>query len=418
MNILNGNEAFAALMSGKNIMCRAAGELMDFTDLDQFPATVFALSGYEFCVKRETLTLAEIQFTKPVEPHDLENGQEIYIVMPTCILRTQYDHEHGDICLSVANGFAQLDKENAKLQLQAFGQTFGNMITDIEVKDGFNDKPKKRTSRSKKVEPEVTQVESVKPSNEESLDLPWETNPPEVVETHKSNSRPADDIKGSVCNLNDAPSKEEIKPVVEQSTADDLYASFEYQIEQATTTEDLMKIRSTFSANGTLSDEQHKDLNECFSGKLADLNTSGITIIAQGHIDIIEDSLSNEEIVQKANEDQYQKLLAELIERAQKAGSPKEANALYKYTVEWTEEQRKPLMSAITKRLNELNADAPPTEEPPSLMVQIQNAPDLTTLDALEIDVSGRHPDIQPKLMGYVKARRFELENRASPTVS
>ena len=47
-------------------------------------------------------------------------------------------------------------------------------------------------------------------------------------------------------------------------------------------------------------------------------------------------------------------------------------------------------------------------------MVQIQNAPDLTTLDALEIDVSTRHPDIQPRLMGYVKKRRYELEQATS----
>ncbi|MDV2439689.1 hypothetical protein QR665_09425 [Acinetobacter gerneri] len=143
MNILNSNEAYTAMMAGKNILCRAVGGILEFDDLDRFPATIFAKDGYEFCIKRETTTLAEIQFTKPVEPHDLESGQEIFIVMPTCILRTQYDSEHGDICLSVANGFAQLDEENAKLQLQAFGKTFGNMITDIEVKDGFNDKPKK-----------------------------------------------------------------------------------------------------------------------------------------------------------------------------------------------------------------------------------------------------------------------------------
>ncbi|BBQ48432.1 hypothetical protein WP2W18E11_14300 [Acinetobacter pittii] len=47
-------------------------------------------------------------------------------------------------------------------------------------------------------------------------------------------------------------------------------------------------------------------------------------------------------------------------------------------------------------------------------MVQIQNAPDLTTLDALEIDVSARDTLIQPKLMGYIKKRRFELENPTS----
>lgn len=59
-------------------------------------------------------------------------------------------------------------------------------------------------------------------------------------------------------------------------------------------------------------------------------------------------------------------------------------------------------------------ANIKPVEgEPPSLMVQIQNAPDLTTLDALEIDVSARDPQIQPRLMDFVKKRRFELENPA-----
>ena len=69
------------------------------------------------------------------------------------------------------------------------------------------------------------------------------------------------------------------------------------------------------------------------------------------------------------------------------------------------------LLRAMHKRLEELQSQvATVQQEPPSLMVQIQNAPDLTTLDALEIDVSTRHPDIQPRLMGYVKKRRFELE--------
>ena len=44
-------------------------------------------------------------------------------------------------------------------------------------------------------------------------------------------------------------------------------------------------------------------------------------------------------------------------------------------------------------------------------MVQIQTAPDLTTLDALEIDVAARDPQIQSRLMDFVEKRRFELEN-------
>ncbi|SMB77315.1 Uncharacterised protein [Acinetobacter baumannii] len=76
-----------------------------------------------------------------------------------------------------------------------------------------------------------------------------------------------------------------------------------------------------------------------------------------------------------------------------------------------------PLLLATHKRLEELEKAKVPANEPPSLMVQIQNAPDLTTLDALEIDVAARDPLIQPKLMGYIRKRRYELENPA-PTQS
>ncbi|WP_353172506.1 hypothetical protein [Acinetobacter rudis] len=66
-------------------------------------------------------------------------------------------------------------------------------------------------------------------------------------------------------------------------------------------------------------------------------------------------------------------------------------------------------MRAVNKRLFEL--DQAKTPEAPSLMRDIQNAPDLTTLDALEIGVSTRAPDIQKTLMSEVLKCRFELEN-------
>ncbi|MHA3112920.1 hypothetical protein [Acinetobacter sp. ANC 4193] len=132
----------------------------------------------------------------------------------------------------------------------------------------------------------------------------------------------------------------------------------------------------------------------------------------------VEEKTSFQESV-KAAEDhfKYEQKLNELIERAATAATPVEANALVKYTTNWTEEQRKPLLDAINKRLVELDAQNKTNpQSPPSLMVQIQNAPDLTTLDALEIDVSERHPDIQPKLMACVLKRRVELEKMANFT--
>lgn len=305
-NLLTASEAFDALLNGFTVMCRPIGDILDFSDLGQFPATIFAMPGYEFCIQRETTVLAEIQFTKPVEPHDLKVGQDIYIVMPSHILRTTYNSKHGDICLSVCNGFAQLDEENAKLQLQAIGKAFGNMITDIQVIDAVKDKP--RGQRGKQVKAEQ----------------------PVVVE--KSSEFIAVEARPAIV-------------ITEQTNV--------------TTSEDLLVPETN---NQTLDPE-------------------------------------------------YQKTLETLLQRVNDSKTPAEVNAVYRYARTWTDEQMEPLLQATHKRLTELADEKPVESEPPSLMVQIQTAPDLTTLDELEIDVSARDPQIQPRLMDFVKKRRFELEN-------
>lgn len=114
------------------------------------------------------------------------------------------------------------------------------------------------------------------------------------------------------------------------------------------------------------------------------------------------------------DDDEYQKTLDTLLQRVSESKTPAEVNAVYRYTRTWSDKQMDPLLKATHKRLTELADEKPVESEPPSLMVQIQNAPDLTTLDALEIDVAARDPQIQPKLMGYIRKRRAELENPPS----
>ncbi|WP_151748996.1 hypothetical protein [Acinetobacter oleivorans] len=114
------------------------------------------------------------------------------------------------------------------------------------------------------------------------------------------------------------------------------------------------------------------------------------------------------------DDDEYQKTLDTLLQRVSESKTPAEVNAVYRYTRTWSDKQMDPLLKATHKRLTELADEKPVESEPPSLMVQIQNAPDLTTLDALEIDVAARDPQIQPKLMGYVRKRRAELESLSS----
>lgn len=142
-------------------------------------------------------------------------------------------------------------------------------------------------------------------------------------------------------------------------------------------------------------------------------NKSTIVITEQTNVTASEDLLtpvSNE----LESDPEYQKTLDTLLQRVKESKTPEEVNAVYRYTRTWNDKQMEPLLLATHKRLEELEKSKVPANEPPSLMVQIQNAPDLTTLDSLEIDVAARDPQIQSRLMDFVKKRRFELENTAS----
>lgn len=350
MHTFNGVEAISALQSGKTVLCRHIGGLLDFDELNQFPATVFFTNDHEFCIKREYVTLADIQFTKPVQPHDLESGQEIFIVMPTCILRTKYDFEHGDICLSIANGFAQLDEENAKLQLQAFGKTFGNMISEIEIKDGFSEKPKKARNTKKLIQQESPQVIASKPA------ITIETELQLYLDGLRACTN-ADEVESTLLNVDKV----------------------------GFTSEQMLEI--------TMSKES----------KLAEFSQP-ITIVSQENLTTSEDSLITD--VSSPVLHPYQSVLDELLERLKIVKTPKEANALYKYTFHWTEEERKPAMDAIHKRLAEFN---PPEKSQSSLMVRIQEAKTLIELTKLEDEISECDPLIQERLTSYVSQRRSDL---------
>lgn len=324
MNILNGTEAFEAMMAGRNILCRAAGELIAFDDLDQFPATIFSKPGYEFCIKIDTIEVAGITFTKPLDD-EVEHGDDIYIVQANGeIHHHKYQVCHEAINQSVARGFAQRDLANAQLQAEAFCKLFDREYRQADIVEftEMNAPPKQKRGRKAKEK----DVEESKPE----------------LEAADTASIP-----------------------VEKKTSD--------------------------------------ESNDLQVGELKRLQQNAEQLLQ----------------TQNSNDEQHQNLLNGLLERAASAQSPAEANALVRYTSEWSEEQRKPLLTAIHNRLSELSASTAGSEEqPPSLMVQIENAKDLTELDCLEIEVYSRHPEIQSKLMGYVKRRRFELENQSSEVAS
>lgn len=299
-NLLTAAEAFAALQNGKTVLCRPAGDMLDFADLDQFPASVFGKPGFEFCIKIETIELAGITFTKPLTIDEYEDGQEVFVISTYSPTVYVLDFKTNALIDSINSGFVQRDAENAKLQLKALSKALGFEVSDDLSVIRLGDEKKKQRGKKSKAE---------KPIEVISAEIQ-----PTIVITEQTN---------------------------------------------VTTSEDLLVPET------------------------------------------------NEPKV----DPEYQQTLDTLLQRVKESKTPAEVNAVYRYTRTWDDEQMKPILLATHKRLEELEKEQASANEPPSLMVQIQNAPDLTTLDALEIDVAARDPQIQPKLMGYVRKRRYELEN-------
>ncbi|MFH3606073.1 hypothetical protein WAJ68_20810, partial [Acinetobacter baumannii] len=286
----------------KTVLCRPIGDMLDFSDLDQFPASVFGKPGFEFCIKIETIELAGITFTKPLTIDEYEEGQEVYVISTYSPTVYVLDFKTNALIDSINSGFVQRDAENAKLQLKALSKALGFEVNDDLSVIRLGEEPKKQRGKKSKAE---------KPSEVISAETQ-----PTIVITEKTN---------------------------------------------VITSEDLLVPET------------------------------------------------NEPKV----DPEYQNKLNTLLQRVKDSKTPDEVNAVYRYTRTWDDEQMKPILLATHKRLEELEKEKASANEPPSLMVQIQTAPDLTTLDALEIDVAARDPQIQPKLMGYIRKRRYELENPA-----
>lgn len=189
-----------------------------------------------------------------------------------------------------------------------------------------------------------------------------------------------------------------------------------------------MGLRPVFFANGHLEREDQQHLCRLTEAKLLELDPEQYTSDPEPENLSVEnlqrlqkeaEKLVAENKLADVAELEYQKLLDDLLQRAANAALPAEATALTGYTKSWSEAQRKPLLDAIHKRLQELESmNAGNEEKPPLILSQIETAADLTTLDCLEIEIAGRHVGIQPLLTKALNKRRAELESQGSEMAS
>ena len=432
MNILNGNEAFSALMAGKKIMCRAVDQLADFNDLDQFPATIFAMPGYEFSIKIDSIELAGITFLKPFSLDELVDGQEVCIVENfNRVTLTQFCSSNTQLVENVKAGFAQRDRENASKQLEAIQKVLGFENT-IYLQKGYGhvventeDQPvetKKRQSRKKTADASVA-IADVEPSGVESEDTPWENKAEELAEPTQAITIIAQE---NVTTSEDSLILEventiEITDFNKPSTIDLINA----QAEKAALKE------SAGDCDGTPIDLLYKKTKEVLISHIYDMDSidalerltpaiSAAKLKPEDHQELLAIFAERKTTLGHMEPDsEHQEHLDAILAAVANAQTPIEVNAQIRYTKSWNEEQRKPVIQAMNKRLIELNDQKEKVAtEPPSLMVKIQNTQNEHELNELLPEIRSRHADIQPKLMDLVKKRRFELVNQGSQVAS
>ena len=266
MKILNSKEAFDAMMAGRNIMCRTVGELVDFDDLSQFPATIFAMPGYEFCIKVETMELAGITFAKPLTLDDVVEGQEIFLVYPDHIAHTQFTSLSGKYVECVKNGFAQMDQENAELQLQSIGKLLGRTIAyPLTIESHYKPEKKRRSRKAKEdaEQPGISAGPGTAVPNIEKQPEPEVAQPVEAIEREAS--------------VNTEVSVTETEEDVIETDPVKLVEKFTAQIDQFTKADDILSFRHVFLANGHLDQKDQQHLCKLTEDKLLELDPEQYT---------------------------------------------------------------------------------------------------------------------------------------------
>ncbi|WP_343620828.1 hypothetical protein [Acinetobacter proteolyticus] len=429
-NILNAQDAFAALQKGKNLLCRFKES--DFMELDQFPATVFGLPDYEFCIEIEKIDLAGFTFTKPFEIDELVDDQDIFVIDFTCshVLKGKYNSKNKQLVGMVENGLVQRSIFDAESQIRAFHSVIG-VHNGVIVR--FEDFLGKTLKADSPTEPKQTRKRE---SKKDAVDPQIEHNKDLVIDAI-ARCLTAEEVEATCYGLDkngfNASQLEAINAAklakLDQLTQEKVAAesvdydlliqdklepelsvlcdAFVSEIKNANSKIALNEVRRRINSNDELSEVEHAELATRINIKLASFEETKLDDIDEprketGHYF---DQVKKETA-------EWNSQLQDLLAHLENTKTPEEANALVRYTKTWTEDQRQPLLRAISRRLQEFQ-NPKPTEQP-SLAVQIQNAPDLTTLDALEIDVSSLDVVIQPEMLRLITTRRLQLENAAN----
>ncbi|EHU3242152.1 hypothetical protein AYB00_RS16780, partial [Acinetobacter baumannii] len=334
--------------------------------------------------------LAGITFTKPLTIDEYEDGQEVFVISTYSPTVYVLDFKTNALIDSINSGFVQRDAENAKLQLKAFSKALGIEINNDLSVIRLGEEPKKQRGKKSKAEP----VAKVIPSEVFPADKQ-----PAIVITEQTNVTASEDLLTPVTN------EINIKPNVN--------AQFEILLDAIRICQSEKELDSTCAnlEKEGFTQEQIDQINLAKQERLIELDfiemDAADTASEQVFSDL--DAQANDEVATISMPENYESL----VQSIQNFHTPEEVNSVIRYTTKWTEEQRKPLLNEMHKRLAELKQTKQEDDGLSPLIVRLQYAADLKTLEELELEIPSRHQDVHKTLWNMAKKRRSQLNAAA-----
>ncbi|RZG77620.1 hypothetical protein EXE10_18965 [Acinetobacter sp. WCHAc060033] len=391
MDILNSAAALEAINNGFIVLCRKVGDDSEFLSLERFSADIFCKQDHEFQIQQKFMKIGSkiIETPESVASEELLKKGVIYFA-PN-LLNSDHPSEIPNTPKNeqvlrnlIHQKLLHYSVENAVLHCKAL----------IEINGGSLDLCEPIVVKKRERKEKVSKAETV---NTDKSDVLIGDVSSDHGET-KTNEVVANDLFDHTDQVEDGVLKKTDSTPVKATkaegpkVADSIDAKIEHTNQSDKCSQYISKINS---ANAELA----KTLERIETEVSHDLN---LPVLSKNNlISILQNNIQTVEYAE------YETMLNFLLNQISTADTPKAINSLVKHTTKWTSEQRAPLLSAMHKRLAELN---PIESSESTFMSRISKSKTVAELDNIYSEVKNLDPEVHERLANYMNQKRVDID--------
>lgn len=385
METLDRSQALNALNDGFGLLCRKVGNESDFLNLDQFPASVFCSLDYEFLIQQTYMQIGGTVIDVPESIDSYEALKKGAVYYAPNLLNIDHPSE---ISNTPRNELVLRNLIHQKLLHYSSESAIDHTYGLIGINGGLVEL----------CQPIIIEKRERKTKTESKAEMITAEDPPTLVST------PSEFI-GEVIEVEKTENESNPDSIIQPET-------------QSTSQPKSIEADNSATAQTEPEDTQVQDQSFTYINQVTNANTALINSLGRIEVEIkhdlklFESSKNNlleivQNHIQTVEYAQYETMLNYLLNHVSEATTPKAVNSVVKQTTSWTTEQRAPLLSAVHKRIAELN----PIESAEStFIVRINRAESVADLDEIYLEVKNLEPELHERLASYMNQKRSDID--------